>query len=149
MSSAGGKGKYILRPGSGTEVVVTATGKMSDGKVATDKKVFRIKGLPNPTGKVRGEVAAKGPTSNLEVCTVSAELEDFDFPVTVNVTQFTVKVPGQPTVVVNGNKMDANARSKIKLAKRGDVVVIGNIKASFSGINQFAKATSTCTYEIQ
>ncbi len=147
--SAGSNGKYILRPGSGTEVIITASAKLPDGSTVSDKKAFRIKGLPNPTGKIRGEVAAKGPTSNLEVCSISAELEDFDFPVTVNVTQFTVKVPGQPTVVVNGSRMDSNARSKIKLAKRGDVVVIGNIKASFSGISQFAKSTSTCTYEIQ
>ena len=51
--------------------------------------------------------------------------------------------------MVNGNKMDGRARAAIKKAKRGDVVVIGNIKASFSGIGQLAKATSTCTYEIQ
>jgi hypothetical protein len=28
---------------------------MSDGKVATDKKVYRIKGIPGPTGTIRGE----------------------------------------------------------------------------------------------
>jgi gliding motility-associated protein GldM len=149
LSSSGGAGKYVMRPGSGTEVKITATGKLPDGKPVSDAKVFRIKGLPNPTGKVRGEVAASGPTSNLEVVTVTAELEDFDFPVNVTVTQFTIKVPGEPTIVVNGNKMDGRARSAIKKAKRGDVVVIGNIKASFSGISQLAKATSTCTYEIQ
>lgn len=147
--SPSGKGKYILRPQSGTEVIVTATGKMSDGKTATDKKVFRIKNLPAPTGKVRGEVAAKGSTSNLESVAVSAELEDFDFPVSVNVTQFTIKVPGQPTIVVNGNRMDGKARAAIKSAKRGDVIVINNIKATFSGIQQAVKPASACTFEIQ
>ncbi|WP_438966248.1 gliding motility protein GldM [Flavobacterium sp.] len=145
----GGNGKYILRPGSGTEVVVTATGKLPDGTTATDKKPFRIKGLPSPTGKIRGEVDAKGSASNLESCQITAALEDFDFPVSVNVTQFTIKVPGQPTVVVNGNRMDSNARSKIKLAKRGDVVVINNIKANFTGINQVPKTVSACTFEVQ
>ena len=149
LSPAGGAGKYVMRPGAGSEVKITATGKLPDGKPVSDAKVFRIKGLPNPTGQVRGEVAAKGSTSNLEVVTVTAVLEDFDFPVSVNVTQFTIKVPGEPTIVVNGNKMDGRARAAIKKAKRGDVVVIGNIKASFSGIGQLAKATSTCTYEIQ
>jgi hypothetical protein len=28
------------------EVVISVSGKMSDGKVATDKKVYRIKGIP-------------------------------------------------------------------------------------------------------
>ena len=36
LSPASGKGKYNLKPQSGTEVTITATGKMSDGKVATD-----------------------------------------------------------------------------------------------------------------
>jgi hypothetical protein len=65
-------------------------------------------------------------------------MEDFDFPVTVNVTQFNVKVPGQPTIVVNGNKMDSRARAAISKAQKGDVVVISEIKASFSGIDQMA-----------
>jgi hypothetical protein len=76
-------------------------------------------------------------------------MEDFDFPVNVNVTQFNVKVPGQPTIVVSGSKMDARAKAAIQKAQRGDVVVISEIKASFSGIDQVAKRVSTCTYEVQ
>jgi hypothetical protein len=49
-----GNGKYNMSPGGGTEVVIMS-GKMSDGKVATDKKVYRIKGIPGPTGTIRGE----------------------------------------------------------------------------------------------
>ena len=74
---------------------------------------------------------------------------DFDFPVTVYVTQFNIKVPGQPTIVVSGSKMDARAISAIGKAQRGDVVVISEIKASFSGIDQLAKRVSTCTFEVQ
>jgi gliding motility-associated protein GldM len=149
MSSAGGAGKYVLKAGNGTSVMINVSAKLPDGKVVSDKKEFRIKGLPAPTGKIRGEVAAKGPKSNLESCTVSAAMEDFDFPVTVNVTQFNVKVPGQPTIVVSGSKMDARAKSAIQRATRGDVVVISEIKASFSGIDQVAKRVSTCTFEVQ
>jgi gliding motility-associated protein GldM len=147
--SGGTNGKYNLKPGAGTEVIITASAKLPDGSTVSDKKPFRIKGLPSPTGKIRGETAAKGPTSNLEACQITAELEDFDFPVNVTVTQFTIKVPGEPTVLVNGNRMDGKARAAIKKAKRGDVVVIGDIKATFQGIQQAAKPSSTCTYEIQ
>jgi gliding motility-associated protein GldM len=149
MSSAGAAGKYTLRPGSGSTVMINVSAKLPDGKSVSDKKEFRIKGLPAPTGKIRGEVSAKGPKSNLENCTISAAMEDFDFPVTVNVTQFNIKVPGQPTIVVSGSKMDGRARSAIQKAVRGDVVVISEIKASFSGIDQIAKRVSTCTYEVQ
>ena len=149
MSAAGGAGKYILRPGTGSEVMINVSATLPDGKVVSDKKAFRIKGLPAPTGKIRGEVNAKGQKSNLETCTVSAVMEDFDFPVTVNVTQFNIKVPGQPTIVVSGNKMDSRARAAIQKAQRGDMVVISEIKASFVGIDQVTKRVSTCTYEVQ
>lgn len=149
MSAAGGAGKYVLRPGTGSEVMINVSATLPDGKVVSDKKAFRIKGLPAPTGKIRGEVSAKGQKSNLETCTVTAAMEDFDFPVTVNVTQFNIKVPGQPTIVVSGNKMDSRARAAIQKAQRGDVVVISEIKASFVGIDQVTKRVSTCTYEVQ
>ncbi|MFC7774239.1 gliding motility protein GldM [Flavobacterium sp. GCM10027622] len=149
MSPAGGAGKYVIKPGPGASVMVNVSATLPDGKVVSDKKEFRIKGLPAPTGKIRGEVAAKGSKSNLEVCSISAVMEDFDFPVTVNVTQFNVKVPGQPTIVVSGSKMDGRAKAAIQKAQRGDVVVISEIKASFSGIDQVAKRVSSCTYEVQ
>ena len=149
MSPAGGPGKYVIKPGPGATVMVNVSATLPDGKTVNDKKEFRIKGLPAPTGKIRGEVSAKGSKSNLEVCSISAVMEDFDFPVTVNVTQFNVKVPGQPTIVVSGSKMDGRAKAAIARAQRGDVVVISEIKATFSGIDQVAKRVSTCTYEVQ
>lgn len=41
---------------TGTEVVINVTGKMSDGKMASDKKVYRIKGIPDSAGTIRGEM---------------------------------------------------------------------------------------------
>ncbi len=145
----GTNGKYVLKPGAGSTVMINVSATLPDGKVVSDKKEFRIKGLPAPTGLIRGVAAAKGSKENLGVCSVSAVMEDFDFPVTVNVSQFNIKVPGQPTIVVSGNKMDGRARAAIAKAGRGDVIVISEIKASFSGIEQRPKGVSVCTYEIQ
>ena len=144
-----GDGKFMLKPQAGSEVKISVNATMPDGKAMTSAQVFRIKGLPAPTGKVGGSEKNKGPKSNLEVCTVTAVMEDFDFPVTVNVTQFNVKVPGQPTIVVSGNRMDSRAKSAIAKAQKGDLIVISEIKASFTGIDQMAKKVSLCTYEIQ
>ena len=85
-----GDGKFMLKPGSGSEVKISVNATMPDGKSMSSAQVFRIKGLPAPTGKVGGSEKNKGPKSNLEVCSVTAVMEDFDFPVTVNVTQFNV-----------------------------------------------------------
>lgn len=144
-----GDGKFMLKPQSGSEVKISVTATMPDGNPMSSAQVFRIKGLPAPTGKVGGTDKNKGPKSNLEVCSVTAVMEDFDFPVSVNVTQFNIKVPGQPTIVVSGNKMDSRARAAIAKASRGDIVIISEIKASFQGIDQVAKRVSPCTYEIQ
>jgi gliding motility-associated protein GldM len=144
-----GDGKFMLKAGSGSEVKINVTATMPDGKTMSSAQVFRIKGLPAPTGKVGGSEKNSGQKSNLEVCTVTATMEDFDFPVTVNVTQFNIKVPGQPTIVVSGNKMDSRARAAIAKASRGDIVIISEIKASFVGIDQQAKRVSACTYEIK
>jgi hypothetical protein len=87
-----------MSPQGGNEVVVSVSGKMADGKVANDKKVFRIKGIPGPTGTIRGETGVvKGPKSNLEIATIGAKLEDFDFEVGLNVVGFNLKVTGQPS----------------------------------------------------
>ncbi len=148
---SGADGKYVLKPGAGNTVMVTVSATLPDGKVVSDRKEFRIKGIPAPTGKIRGEVSASGAKSNLEVCTITAELIDFDFPIKAQVTQFTIKVPGQPSKVVSGSKMDAAARSAIAKASKGDVVSIFDIKAKFVGgaEGQLVKQISPCSFEIK
>jgi len=149
MSKGAKPGQYNLVPGQGREVLISVTATLPDGTKVSDKKTFRIKGIPNPTGKIRGEVAAVGSKVNAEVCSISAVLEDFDFPVSFNVTQFNLKVPGQATIVVRGSKMDDRAKAAIRKASKGDVIVISEIKGTFSGINQMPKSVSACTFEIQ
>jgi gliding motility-associated protein GldM len=149
MRSAGKQGSYILRPGAGGTVKITASGKLSDGKTVSSSVDFRIKNLPSPTGMIRSETNAKGPRSSLEASTVSAIMQDFDFPISVTVKQFNLKVPGSPTVVVQGNRMSAAALSAIKKAGKGDVVTISEIKAAFVGLDQIPRSVSPCSFEIQ
>ena len=150
LTKAGAIGKYNMSPGAGREVVINVNAKLPDGKMVADKKVFRIKGIPGPSGTVRGEYAAKGPKNSLEISSVGAKLEDFDFEVGLNVTGFTIKVPGQSTVVVPGNKMDTRAKAAIAKAQRGDVVIINNIQTKLVGAgNYMLPKTAPCTFEIQ
>ena len=150
LSKASALGKYNMSPGAGREVTINVNAKLPDGKVVSDKKVFRIKGIPGPSGTIRGEYAAKGQKSSLDISTVGAKLEDFDFEVGLNVTGFTIKVPGQPTVVVSGNKMDGRARAAIAKASRGDVVIINNIQTKLVGAGSYMlPKTAPCTFEIQ
>ncbi|NGY36125.1 gliding motility protein GldM [Flavobacterium sp. XN-5] len=146
-----GNGKYNMSPGSGNEVVISVTGKMSDGKVATDRKAYRIKGIPSPTGTIRGETGVvKGPKSNLEIATIGAKLEDFDFEVGLNVVGFNLKVSGQGTVVVQGDKLNAQCKAVLAKAGRGDQVTISEIKTKLVGAGSYLlPRTSAVIFEIQ
>ncbi|MTG98105.1 MULTISPECIES: gliding motility protein GldM [Myroides] len=145
-----GNGKYVLRPQGGREVTISVTGTFDDGKGAKDSKVFRIKDIPSPRGTVRGEFAAIGSKENLERVSIGAKLEDFDFDVNLTVSSFVVQIPGQPSIVVPGNKMNDRAKAAIRRARIGDVVVISDIKAKLQGGGDYQlKKTAPCTFEIK
>ncbi|MDM1360119.1 gliding motility protein GldM [Myroides marinus] len=148
LSSLGG-GKYMLKPQGGREVVINVTGTLPGGQQVSDRKVFRIKDIPAPRGTTRGTSSDKGPRANLAAITVNASLDDFDFDLSLTVTGFVVQVPGQPSVVVSGNRMNERAKAAISRAQAGDVVVISDIKTRLDGVSDYAlKKTAPCTFEI-
>ncbi len=121
---------YVMNPGKGRTVTITASGTLPDGQSVSSRSEFRIKDIPRPAGSIRGETGSvKMPRRNLEISTIGAILEDFDFDLNLAVSGFKFKVPGQPTIVVRGNKLDARAKSALKRAKRGDAVQVFDVQA--------------------
>ena len=151
LSSAGKPGKYNMSPGSGTEATISVTGTLPNGDKVTDKKSFRIKGIPGPTGTIRGEMGVvKGPRSNLEIATIGAKLLDFDFEVGLDVVGFNMKIAGQPTVVVTGNRLNAQCKQVLSRAGKGDQVTISEIKTKLVGAGSYLlPRTAPVIYEIQ
>ena len=130
-----GNGKYVLNVTryKGKEIKINVTGKIN-GKTVSDSKTFRVKNIPPPVGTVRGESGMiKMPKRNLEVSTIGATLPDFDFDIKLGVRSFNVKIPGQPTLKVNGTRFDAKAKQLLKRVKRGQTVSIFGIKAYLKG----------------
>ena len=150
LTSVGG-GKYNMSPTTGNEVVINVTGTLPDGSKVVDKKTYRIKGIPGPTGTIRGEMGVvKGPKSSLEISTVGAKLLDFDFEVGLDVVGFNLKVTGFPTVAVVGNKLNAAAKAAIAKAVRGDQVTISEIRTKLVGAGScILPRTAPVIYEIQ
>lgn len=125
---------YVMRPGSGYEVKINVSAVLPDGGNATDSKTFRIKDIPSPVGAIRGETGmAKMQKNQLAISTVSAELPDFDFDLDIVVTGFKFSVPGQPSVQVNGSKLDGRAADVLNRAPRGSTVQIFDINAQIRG----------------
>lgn len=152
LTSAGGKGKYNLNPGSGTEVVVSVVGKMADGKSVNDKKVFRIKNIPAPAGAIAGQVGIiKGAKSRLEVSQISAVLQDFLYDLNFEVTRFSFKVQGQAAVIVSGNRVNAQCKAALARATKGDQISIFDIKSKIVGNDARIeiKTAAPVIYEIQ
>jgi gliding motility-associated protein GldM len=128
--------KYNMSPGTGREVTITASGTLPDGQRVSSNSVFRIKDIPRPTGTIRGEDGGGGPVrmqrQGLEISSVGAALIDFDFDLKLNVTGFSFKVSGQPTVKVSGRKLNSQAKGALKRAKRGEAVQIFDITANIA-----------------
>ncbi|WP_111309205.1 gliding motility protein GldM [Confluentibacter sediminis] len=142
--------KYVMDATKiqGREVTINVTGKI-DGQSVSDRATFRIKDLPKPTGTVRGEDGSvKMQRDALSISTIGAKFDDFDFELPLNVTGFKFKVPGQPTIDVNGNKLDSRAKAALLKAKRGEDVQIFDIEAKASGVSVILKKVSPVMIEL-
>ena len=150
LSKLGG-GKYSMSPQAGTQVTINVTGTLPDNSKVSDSKIYRIKGIPGPSGTIRGEMGVvKGPKSNLEIATIGAKLVDFDFEVGLDVVGFNLKVTGQPTVVVQGSKLNAQCKSVLSKVGRGDQVTISEIKTKLVGAGSYLlPRTAPVIFEIQ
>jgi len=150
LSKTTGIGKYAMNPGTGREVTINVTATLDDGSKVSDQQTFRIKDIPKPTGTIVGKDGiVKLPKRNVEVGTVGAKLDDFVFDLPINVTSFKIKVPGQPTVLVAGTKMNGQAKSAIARARKGDIIQIFDIKAKIQGNAKYQlKGVSPVTIEI-
>ncbi|MGK0412085.1 MAG: gliding motility-associated protein GldM [Polaribacter sp.] len=133
-----GTGKYVMRPGSGNEVTINVTGKLSSGKTITTPKTFRVKDIPAAMGTARGQFGiVPMPKTSLSRTPIGAALPDFVFDLQLKVNSFKVKVPGQVTVLVNGTTFNAQANKALSKAGRGDVITIFDIEASIIGNSSY------------
>jgi gliding motility-associated protein GldM len=140
LSPAGGAGQYVMNVTTlqAREVAINVSGKLPGGETVSDSKTFRIKDIPQPVGTVRGENGSLQMQRNsLEISTISASLPDFDFNLDLNVTGFSFKVPGQPTIRVNGSRLDNNAKAALRRAGRGETVQIFDIQAGIAGNSSY------------
>jgi gliding motility-associated protein GldM len=149
--SRGSGSSYVMDASliKGREVTINVTATLPDGGKVSDNAKFRIKDLPKPTGTVRGEDGATKMQRNaLEISTIGAKFDDFDFELPLRVTGFKFKVAGQPTINVNGNKLDSRAKGALRKAKRGSDVQIFDIEAKAGGVSVILKKVSPVFIEL-
>ncbi|MGA1029774.1 MAG: gliding motility protein GldM [Flavobacteriaceae bacterium] len=142
--------KYSLSPGSGREVKINVTGTLPDGNKVSSVSSFRIKDIPKPSGFFRGKSGDFTlPKSSLERGTVEARLEDFDFDLPLQTKSFRFRAPGQPSIVIQGDKLDSRARNALSRIKNGQTVIISDIKVVIpSNPNYKLKPTQSISITI-
>jgi len=130
--------QYIMVPKTGTEVKINVVGEI-DGEKFPSSATFRIKSLPRPTPTVRGQVQDGGaipmPINALKVSLIGATFENFDFDISPVVKRFSLSIPGQPSIEINGDRLNKKAQDLLDLARAGDIVQIFDIKADVPGVN--------------
>ena len=130
--------QYMMVPKTGTEVKINVVGEI-DGEKFPSSATFRIKSLPRPTPTVRGQIqdgaAIPMPKNALKISPIGATFENFDFDISPVVKRFTLSIPGQPSVVINGDKLNKKGQDLLDLARAGDIVQIFDIKADVPGVN--------------
>lgn len=143
-------GKYIMNPPKAREVKIHVTAKLPNGQTVNSSKTFRVKDIPSPTGTIRGQDGyQKMSKSSLAKSTVGAVLKDFVFDLNLYVNEFKIKVPGKPTITCNGKRLSSQAVRAVNKAKRGDAIIIFDIKAKLKGNSSYRlKKTSQVTVEI-
>ncbi len=145
-----GAGKYVMNPPKAREVKISVSGKLPNGQTVSSSKTFRVKDIPSPTGTIRSmDGYQKMSKSSLVKSTVGAKLKDFVFDLDLYVSEFKVKVPGKPTITCSGTRLNKQATRAINKAKRGDAIIIFDIKAKLKkNKNYRLKKTSQVTVEI-
>ncbi len=146
-------GKYVMNVTNyrGRNVDILVSWTLPNGQKKSDKKTFRVKNIPRPVGTISGQDGyVKLPKRNIEIGTVGAALPDFDFDVKLVVTGFDFKAPGQPTIRVNGTKLNQRAKSALRRVKKGQTVQIFNIKARLANNSSYQlKKVSPVIIEVQ
>jgi gliding motility-associated protein GldM len=148
-----GEGKYNwnVTSASGTKATVTVVGTLPDGTTVKDVKEFNIRPIPRPLAELRGATGSrKGNKNDLLNTEIKVAFPDFVFDVTTTVTQFELSVPGKSTIIVNGNRFNAQAQAAINGAKRGDVITINNVKCKLRGAdNYIVPGSAPFLWEVQ
>jgi len=127
-------GHYKLSPQTGKEMVITVIGKDKNGNPFEVKKTFKIKDISSGISQINGK-GCKKCEIKLSKKELSYGKVSHGFPdlliegLKVNVVSFKMKLPGKPTKIIKGNRIQSSLIIKdIQKVKRGARVHIFDIQ---------------------
>jgi gliding motility-associated protein GldM len=129
-------GGFIVKPGTGNEAVVSVTVTNPDGsKKAMEGVKFRVRSVPDPVANFAGKGPGDNTVTRGELTAaqgVIAKMENFEFDLRFEVTEFTVvaSIGGEvKETVIRGNRITDDAKAMFGRVKAGQRIWIENVKA--------------------
>ena len=125
--------EWIVRPGSGKEAVITVMAELNGVQQKMGDKTFRVKSIPDPVPVFAGKKPSDNtvPLNDVQIAQgVRAEMENFDFEVTVKVTGFSMVFIREGQVIErksNDNKVTSEMTANLGKIKRGDKFYVEQI----------------------
>lgn len=126
-------GGYIVRPQNMGNAYVSVDAQIDNNWRNMGQMEFRVKRVPDPVAKVGGKKGGFIPKGELLVQSiVQADLENFDFQLTYNVTEFTVSANQggfAQDIISKSNRITQAQQDLIRSLGKGQKVYFLDIKA--------------------
>ena len=127
-----GRGRFTVRPKSGSKLTLSVSGTTPNGDKFSDKKEFIIRSAPEPTILFNGKETGKMSKGSIASSYVSARYPPaYGISKDVKVSGFRVKI-GPKNFNCSGNKLSSKAKSFLKKAPKGFDITIKDI--NYKGI---------------
>lgn len=141
-------GKYVIRPGSGTETKVFVEIEKNDGSKVVEEHSFRIKSLPSGFVTIDSygcnqKCVVELSKEELQNAIISYEIPEFLFDFKTQVKVFNIFLLDKKynkignTIEIQGNKIDENTYSKIKNLNNVTYLIIHNVRFHLEGLDLY------------
>jgi len=128
---------WVVKPGKGKNCKIAVSAKMPDGSTQRiGEKEFRVKRIPDPVPNFAGKKPSDStvPRGDMTIAAgVRAEMENFDFEVSVKVKSFSMVFVRDGQVIEktsNSNRVTDSMKANMKKVGKGQKVYIEKITVS-------------------
>ncbi|WP_297517984.1 GldM family protein [Flavobacterium sp.] len=125
------KNTFEINPGAGTELNVSVQIVLKNKTKKEEVFVFKIRNIAVPLTSLNynKDPILRMSKNNLKGAVVRIFFEDKNLDFKFNVLEFTLRIPGQKAIVVQGNTITSSVFDQInRYARKGDQLTICDIK---------------------
>ena len=132
-------GKYLIRPGNGTELKIVVVIKLQDDSIVNEEYVYQIKRIPILSSKLNGSncnnCIVQLNRKDIGSAVISGEFDDVSLDWNVEILSFDLIISDKKVIQNDGNKFNKDSIQALKKAKNKTDFIIANIRFIVKGFN--------------